>query len=452
MVTDTIVAQCTPSGSGAIALIRVSGPHALEVVHECAKLSSKKNLFEVATHTIHHGSMVNINSDIIDEVMFFVMHAPKTFTGEHVVEITTHNNTFIISSVIERLIECGARMAQQGEFSRQAVLNNKIDLLQAEAINDVIHANSELALKQSLEQLKGSFSQWITTIEKDTLKLRALCEATFEFLEEDIDFSDQIKESTSSLIAKIDVAKKTFDQQQRLREGVRIAIVGSVNAGKSSLFNQLLKKDRAIVTCIAGTTRDVIEGGLYKDGIYWTLIDTAGIRKTDDVIEKEGIERAYHETKNADVVLLVVDGSVSLSDEEKNTYHSILEQFKDKIIPVINKVDLNGMQFSEFESAHKISTKTGLGIDQLEESITKKVRELFAYNKSPFLLNTRHFNLLTAFERELFVVETMIKSKPEYELIAYHLKNALGVLSEMTGKTVDEKMLDTVFKDFCVGK
>lgn len=452
MITDTIIAQCTPSGSGAIALIRVSGPQVFAILKKCAKLSSHKTIDQVATHTIHHGWITDADKNHLDEVMFLVMHGPKTFTGNHVVEVTTHNNPFIIQNVIERIIACGARPAQNGEFTRQAVENGKLDLIKAEAINELIHANSQQLLKQSLEQLEGSFSQWIAKLEINLLKIIALCEASFEFIEDEIDFSDQMRESLNAIFADINTVKASFDQQQQLRQGIRIALIGSVNAGKSSLFNTLIGKQRAIVTEIAGTTRDVIEAGMYKDGVYWTLIDTAGLRKTKNVIEQQGIERSKQEAQTADIVLLIVDGSRTTTPEEELIYQELIELYSEKIVLVKNKSDQPQKSTSLFDNALTVSTITCNGIKELELVLQEKIQNKFNQNSCPFLLNKRHFTLLISFEQKLMIVKTMLEGFIEYELVAHHLKDSLETLTELTGKTISEKALDTVFKEFCVGK
>ncbi len=452
MITDTIVAHCTPSGPGAIALIRISGADALSITATCAKLSSKKQLDFVATHTIHHGWVTSKDGTHLDEVMFLVMHGPRTFTGQNVVEITTHNNPFIIESIIQRVIECGARPAQRGEFTRQAVESGKLDLVQAEAINELIHANSQQLLKQSLQQLEGSFSKWVLQLETALLKLIALCEASFEFIEEEIDFSDQMKQALNKVFADIAHIKKSFDQQQQLRQGIRIALVGSVNAGKSSLFNALIGKQRAIVTNIAGTTRDVIEAGLYKNGVYLTLIDTAGLRQTKNVIEREGIERSLKEAKTADIVLLVLDGGRSTTKQEAQAYRAILNDYEQKTICIQNKSDQAQEKNNIFKTAILTSTQTGQGIKELKALLEKRIQKRFTQNSSPFLLNKRHFTTLISFEQKLKTVKTMLEGQIEYELVAYHLKDALEVLTELTGKTVSEKAMDAVFKEFCVGK
>ena len=303
---QTIIAQCTPKGSGAIALIRISGKDALNIATKISKLANKKQTIStVPSHTIHYGQII-AETKSIDLVMFFVMHGPRTFTGEDVVEVTCHNNPFIIEEIIALAIKHGARIAENGEFAKRSFLNNKIDLMQAEAINDLIHSNNQQTLKKSLSQLEGSLSNWIDEIEKVLVKCLAFSEASFEFLdEEEIEFKDKILNDVLKLEKKIQTLKANFSQQQQIKEGLRIALIGSVNAGKSSLFNALLKKNRAIVTSQAGTTRDSIEAGIYTKNHYFTLVDTAGIRKTDNVIEEEGIKRSFEEAEKADILLLV---------------------------------------------------------------------------------------------------------------------------------------------------
>ncbi len=457
MNIDTIVAHCTPSGSGAIALLRISGSQAFSIVNSCAHLSSGKSLSSVETHTIHHGWVVDHNGTKLDEVLFLAMRGPRTFTGEDTIEITGHNNQFLIETLIARIIACGARPAQPGEFTRTAVENNKIDILQAEAINELIHANSQQGLKHALNQLEGSLSQQLALLEKKVLQIIGLCEASFEFLEEDVDFSEQMREQIQETLETIAHLKKNFDQQQLVRQGVRIALVGTVNAGKSSLFNTLIGKNRAIVTSIAGTTRDVIEAGSYQNGMYWTFVDTAGLRNTDDIIEKEGIERSYQEAQNADLVLLVNDASRLLTDAEKLVYETILSSYPKKTILVHNKIDVPSLQASlRSESAClatiPVSTKTLEGIETLHQTITKVVCEFVAKTDCPFLLNKRHMTLLTSFENKLLTVSDLLKGVIEYELVAYHLKDALSVLTELTGKSVSEKAMDMIFRDFCIGK
>jgi tRNA modification GTPase len=451
---QTIIAQCTPRGSGAIALIRISGPDAITITDKCSQLASGKKLIDLPSHTIHYGSIVDEQGTSLDKVMFLLMEAPRTFTGQTTVEITAHNNQFVVESIIEQAIKHGARLAQNGEFSKRAFLNNKIDLVQAEAINELIHASTQKALQQSLSQLDGSFSSWITLLEKELVKNLALSEASFEFLdEEDMGFSQQIKTSIAKLLLNIKDAKKAFNQQQQIREGIRIALIGSVNAGKSSLFNTLLNKHRAIVTDIAGTTRDSIEASLYKNGNYITLVDTAGLRQTEDIVEQQGIKRSLEEAEKADIILLVADQARTMTDHEYVIYQDLLITHSRKTVFVLNKNDLAPKITQRFEHTPTISLSSNKAesIAQLEKLIDGKITHLFAQIESPFLLNQRHFNAMLNIENKLESIISMLDN-PEYELISCHLKDALEQLTELTGKTISEQGMDAVFREFCVGK
>jgi tRNA modification GTPase len=452
---DAIIAQCTPQGSGAIALLRLSGDNAFQIADTISKLPNNKIISALPTHTIQYGWVVDKNNAHIDQVLFLLMRAPHTFTGDDTIEITCHNNPFIIQNIIQTTLAAGARLAQEGEFSRRAVNNNKIDIIQAEAINDLIHANTQLALKQSLSQLEGSFSHWITTIEKQLIKALALSDASFEFLdEENMEFNTQIKDIIDSVFTTITNLKNTFNQQQQIRNGIRIAIIGSVNAGKSSLFNALLNQERAIVTNIAGTTRDAIEAGLYKNNNYWTLIDTAGLRTTNDIVEQMGITRSHEEAHKADIILLVFDGSQQLNDAENTVYQNLLNTYADKIIMVINKADLP-QQPNSITSNHptySACTTNKESINAIESAIQNKISSLFASIGSPFLLNQRHYNNLLSLETKLMSTKSLLGEKTSYELVSYHLQDALTTLSELTGKTISEAGMDAVFREFCVGK
>lgn len=448
---ETIIAQCTPSGSGAIGLLRLSGDNALEIAD---KISSKK-ISTVPTHTIHYGSVIDPQHQEIDKVLFLVMHAPHTFTGQNTVEITCHNNPFIIQAIIQASISAGARLADNGEFTRRSLINEKIDLVQAEAINELIHANTQHTLKQSLKQLSGSFSHWIATIEKDLIKALALSEASFEFIdEEDLEFGNQIKNILYSIQETITQLKKTFNQQQQIRNGIRIALVGSVNAGKSSLFNTLLNAPRAIVTSMPGTTRDVIEAGLYKNGNYWTLIDTAGIRKTDNTIELEGIRRSLEEAHKADVILLIVDGSRQMDPQEELVYGDLFEQFNHKCLIIRSKQDLKQASISWLtHKDHLVCTQNNnTSINIIEQMIEEKIQLLFQAIESPFLVNKRQFNLMLKLEQKLTTIGELLDGQIAYELVSYHLNTALADLAELTGKTISEAGMDAVFREFCVGK
>ena len=450
--SDTIVALCTPSGPGALALIRISGPHARECVAQCAKFSSGKSASAVPSHTIHHG-FVTDESTVVDEVLFFIMDAPKTFTGEDTIEITCHNNQFIIDALIRRLISCGARLAHKGEFSRQAVLNNKMDIIKAEALNDLIHAQSQQALSLAMQQMHGSLSAELKKLEEQLLKSMALCEASFEFLDEDVDFSDQLREQITTSMQTIELLQKNNASNTIIRQGVRIALIGSVNAGKSSLFNCLIGKQRAIVTPIAGTTRDVIEAGLYYKGLYWTFADTAGLRTTDDVIEQEGIERSYREAATADIILIIIDGSRIPNAQEIVIYTDLLKTYGHKSINVLNKCDQRIDAPFPFIIDLAVSAHVNTGIVELQTTLENRVQNLLENTSSPYLLTHRQISLLHSVYSQIQTIQKMLIKKPiAYELVSYHLQEAIATNAELTGKSVSEKMMDTVFKEFCVGK
>lgn len=450
---QTIIAQCTPQGNGAIALIRLSGAQAIEIVSKFSALPGKQVLVDKPTHTVHYGHILDQDQELVDQVMFIIMHAPRTFTGEQVVEITCHNNPFIIEKIIGLGISHGARLAQKGEFAQRAFLNDKIDLMQAEAINSLIHAHTEQALKKSLAQLEGHLSHWTENIEKGLLKCIAWCEASFEFIDEEIDFAPQIKFELETILQTITQAQQSNNIQQQIKEGIRVAIIGSVNAGKSSLFNALLKKERAIVTPIAGTTRDVIEAGIYTSQHYMTLVDTAGLRKTQDQIENLGIERSLQQANLADIILLTFDSSREITPAELAVYSQIFEQFKAKIILVANKTDLpNLLKLPvEFQNIISVSSNSHLGLQDLENQIQIKINQILSQDTAPFLLNQRQFKVLTSVA---MMCQEVIKKLtcPEFELISLHLNETLQLLSNLSGKTVTENSFETIFREFCVGK
>jgi tRNA modification GTPase len=448
---QTIIAQCTPRGAGAIALLRLSGHDALTIAARMSKLYTG-TLDTVPSHTVHVGHVCNEQGQPIDQVMFLVMHAPKTFTGEHVVEITCHNNPFIIEAIIARAIAVGARMAREGEFCKRAVMHGKMDLVQAEAINELIHAHTLQALKKSLAQVEGSFSRYLHTIEQELIKATAFCQASFEFIEEEqLEFGPQIKEIIEQLLAQIAQLKVAFDQQQRIKEGYRIACIGSVNAGKSSLFNALLAKERAIVTPIAGTTRDVIEAGMYQQQEYWTLVDTAGLRQTDDVIEQAGIERSYKEAEQADVVLLIIDASRAMTGQEEVLYRELFARYQTKTILVYTKADLTE-RVTRISDGMTICTSDKTDVARVQQAIQEQITRMSATHDYPFVLNARQFNILLDVEHKLQTLLPMLQGRIAYELLYVHLQEVIEQLSQLTGKTVSELCMDRVFREFCVGK
>lgn len=457
---QTIVAQCTPQGPGAIALIRLSGVDAVFVAEKLARLPSRKKLSTQKSHTIHYGYVVDEQGCSIDQVLFLLMRAPHTFTGQDVVEITSHNNQFLVEAIIDRALQCGARLATNGEFTQRAVELGKMDLVQAEAMNDLIHAQTSESLKYSLSQLQGTFSSWIAVIEQAVIEMLAFCEGSFEFLDEEgIEFVDDIKIKIAAVVEKIEKLLSSYSKQQYIKEGVRIALVGSVNVGKSSLFNCLINKKRSIVTEIAGTTRDVIESGMYKNSGFLTFVDTAGIRQTDDRIEKEGIGRSLKEIVEADIVLLVIDGSQKLLAEQILEYKKLLIQYASKIVVVQNKIDLvaafNIVELLGLEGnvpLVQISAKNSLNIEKIHQALDQKMQELKGSGQVTCLLNQRQYTLLSVFLNQLKAIIPMLNGSVDYELVSYRLRESLQSLSEVSGRSVSEATLNQVFKSFCVGK
>ncbi len=452
---EPIIAHCTPIGSGAIALLRLEGIGSFDIAQKMAKLASSAKITELPSHTIHLGWILDAQGQRIDNVMFLLMRAPRTYTGQDVVEITCHNNLFIVEQIIDRAIACGARLAEGGEFTKRAVLNKKIDLVQAEAVNELIHAQTQMALKKSLAQLEGSLSGYMVELENELLKALALCQASFEFIDEEMEFGETIAQLVKKVLQTIAQLKTSFAKQDHIRQGIRVALLGSVNAGKSSLFNAVLDKSRAIVSPLAGTTRDSIEAGISKDGNYWTLVDTAGLRHTNDTIEQEGIKRSWQEAQKADIILLIIDASRTMTDNEEQIYKKLYADYERKTILVYNKTDVAISPYPlAILASQKIiaSCQANQGIIEIENAIKNKVEELFAAIESPYLLTKRQYNLLLSLEQKLAAIEKTLTETIHYELLSIHLSDAIESVAELTGKSVSEAGMDKVFQEFCVGK
>lgn len=450
---QTIVAQCTPQGLGAIAIIRLSGTDSFSVIDKMSKLPQKKVIQSLPTHTVHFGWVIDAKTEIIDHVLYFLMRAPHTFTSQDTIEISCHNNQLIIGKIIETAIKSGARLAENGEFSKRAVLNNKMDIIQAEAINELIASKTEQATKQSLAQLNGTLSQRVKQIEKRLIKAVTFAEASFEFIDEELELDVDIIAIVTGVQNDISAIKVMYNQQQQIREGVRIAIIGATNVGKSSLFNALIGKEQAIVTDIAGTTRDTIEAGLYHNGMHWTLIDTAGLRHATNIIEKKGIDRSFEQANKADIILLVYDGSRKFLDKEQDLYRTLEINYKNKIVVVYTKSDLLSEKTSStHKSALSVSSKTNQNIDKLHALLSQQINAVMRNTATPFLLNQRQYNLICSVNNKLTTIQQMLLGTLEYELISYHLHEAISCLTELSGKSISELAMDTLFREFCVGK
>lgn len=457
---STIIACCTPTGGtgGSLALLRLSGPDAFLIAGRCLRLSSGIAIVDVPSHTVHHGYVHDALGNRLDEVMAIVMQGPRTFTGEDTVEITCHQNQIIIQAISDACVSAGARPAQRGEFTQQAFLNKKLDLSQAEAIHELIHATTAQSVRASLAQLSGTLSHMMAQIEQRLLIATSWCEASFEFVDDVASFGTAVKDQITSIIETLASLQRIYSTQTHLREGLRIALVGSVNAGKSSLFNTLIGKERAIVTPIAGTTRDSIEATILRSTLFWTLIDTAGLRITDDAIEQEGIVRSRKEAAAADLVLLVVDATRAATTEEIVSYTTLRAAHGTSILVVYNKCDNENTSYPELPVLaglphSTVSAQTQRGIALLEKMINDRLAALVSDAAAPYIINQRHHETCTLLHEQLTAVLALCSdSEPPYELISVHLQQALETLGEVTGKTVSEAALDRIFREFCIGK
>lgn len=455
---DVIIAQATPRGNGAIALLRLSGKDVKKIISCFIRFPNQKTINDFSDKSIQFGHIIDKNNEIVDDVLFFIMDGPKTFTGENVIEITCHNNNIIIEKIIELACSNGARRAQPGEFSKRAVINKKIDVLQAEAIHDLINAQNEYALKSSLEQLHGSLSHSILFIDEQLCLLSAWIQASFEFLDEERDFTKDIVDLIDSIALYCQNLIDMYDKQKIIRDGFKISLLGSVNAGKSSLFNSLIEKNRAIVTPIEGTTRDVIEYTVYKNGINITFFDTAGIRETEDVIEQEGIKRSYESANQSDLILLVYDLSYNYSKEMIGWYDEIIKKYKNKLIFVNNKFDIKkNINVIKINSEEIKSFDVSVNNNEMIEVLKNELYSIIQYKinnaQASGLINLRHIDILSHIIKKLITIKSFFDhSNVYYEIVMIHINECLQLISDMTGKSCEEKSLDKVFKQFCVGK
>lgn len=449
---DVIIAQSTPVGVGALAIVRLSGNNVRDLIGKAVILKSKKKIEEVPTHTMHYGVMYDDNGMIIDQVIIAIMDSPRSFTGENTIEITCHCNQFIIKNIIERCLNLGARKAERGEFSERAVMNKKIDLFQAEAINELLHAQNEIITKKALSQLEGSLSHEIESLDTELTTVSAWCQASFEFLDEERDFRATIQHQIDLLINRIDKLLHVHQYSQILKQGIKIVIIGSVNVGKSSLLNALLGYKRAIVSDVAGTTRDTIEASITLENYNVTFIDTAGIRETNNQIEQEGIEKSYIEMNQSDVILLVYTEEIIQHDKIYTFYDNIIKKYNNKIIMIKNKIDEKNT-ISIFKGEILISTKNNIGISKINETIIKKIIDQYTTLTASFIINSRHAENLRDLLSEIHIIKDMLNNQnPFYEIILYHLRQAQKKISDLSGKSIEEKSLDKVFREFCVGK
>lgn len=456
MFDDTIAAISTPLGEGGLAVVRLSGPGALKVADACFTPLGKISRLPSAapTHTLHYGKIARRGA-VVDEVLLAVLRAPRTFTREDMVEISCHGGLLPAKLILDTVLENGARLAEPGEFTKRAFLNGRIDLTQAEAVADLIHSRTELALTAANEQLAGKLAQRINQLRDEMVKTLAHIEAHIDFPDEDIapDTKDQLLKRLELATAFMDQLLRTASEGQILRRGIRAAIVGRPNVGKSSLLNQLLGRDRAIVSPIAGTTRDTIEETTNIRGLPIVFIDTAGLRQSGDAIEQEGIRRSRETLAKAELILHVLDASEPWAAEDE-IY--LAEFASKKRILVRNKVDLTArlsLPAHLTDTVLDVCCLTGQGLESLKDAIKKIVwaGEIRA-EMLEVMINSRHQNALQrARESTLRTIEAL-RSDLTLELVAMDLRIATNAVGEIVGKTTTEDLLDSIFSQFCLGK
>jgi tRNA modification GTPase len=446
---DTIAAIATPSGVGAISVIRVSGDEAFDAVDSI--FQGKVKLAEADSHTIHYGKIVELDGGMIDDVLISVFRNPHSYTGEDSVEISTHGNPFIAKKILELLVQKDVRLAEAGEFTKRAFLNNKLDLAQAEAVADVISSRTEASLHGARNQLDGLLSQKVEELRSMLVNASSFVELELDFAEEDIEFigHDELLGRIDKITKEIQKLLETYSFGRVIRDGINVALVGSPNVGKSSLLNYILKEYRAIVSSIPGTTRDVIREDVSIDGILFRLYDTAGIRVSEDEIEKEGVLRSREVVKNSDVVLFINDVVQGVSKELKEKLLSLSE--KDKILTVLNKIDIAQNPVKEADIC--ISAKTGEGIETLFKELKETALGISSYSeKSAVVSNLRHYNCLKKANESLGNAKESVNNKLSGEFIAVDLRNAADNLGEIIGEVTSDDILNNIFTKFCIGK
>jgi tRNA modification GTPase len=457
---DTIVALATAQGVGAIGVIRLSGTNAINITN---KLFPSKDLAKQASHTLHVG-MLKDGDDVLDEVLISLFKNPKSYTGEDVVEISCHGSPFVQQQIINACVEKGAKIAKAGEFTQRAFLNGKLDLTQAEAVADVIAANSQKAIQIALHQLRGGFANQLQQLRDELINFAALIELELDFSEEDVEFVDRkkLQETIIKIQAEVSSLLQSFKLGNAIKNGIPVAIVGKPNSGKSTLLNILLNEDRAIVSDIAGTTRDTIEDTIQLEGVNFRFIDTAGLRQTTDIIEKVGVEKAKQKIAEAQIVLFVADIAEEVND--------IITQYKElalrndqQCLIVLNKLDAistcDGYDIEEAvatltkTNALAISAKNNLYIDKLIKQIIELSSIDKISNEGTIITNARHYNELQQTLQSLQDISNGLANNLSGDLMSVDIKKALSHIAALTGNVEhDRDILGTIFGKFCIGK
>ena len=445
---DTICALATGGGISAIALIRISGKETINIVN---KIFSK-DLSKKETHTVHFGNIID-KKNIIDEVIVTLFHKDQSFTGEETVEISCHGSKYIQKKILELLINNGVRMADPGEYSMRAFQNGKLDLSQAESIADLIEAESEAAHKTAIQHLRGGFSKKLKLLRQKLIDFASLIELELDFSEEDVEFADrnQLNNLLNELQKEISALINSFKIGNVIKNGIPVAILGAPNVGKSTLLNTLLNEDKAIVSDIAGTTRDSIEDEIIIKGYNFRFIDTAGIRKTNDKIENLGIDRTISHAKKSSIIIYLLDASENI-ENQINNINKLDKEDQDKVIRVINKIDLNNNLKSKIDDCIFISAKENIGIEELKNKIFDYTNINALDNNNTIVTNQRHYEQLKNTLNELEIVIEGLSNGLSSDLLAINIKQSLFHLGLITGEVSTDDLLSNIFGKFCIGK
>lgn len=450
MKEDTIIALATPPGVGAISVIRISGPESFIQTDKLFK--GKTKISNSDSHRIHYGNIVDSTGNHIDDVLVSVFRAPNSYTGEDSVEISTHGNPLIAQKIIGEFLKLGKiRLAEPGEFTKRAFLNNKLDLSQAEAVADIIHARSEASLLGARNQLDGLLSKKVGKLRESLINATSFIELELDFAEEDIEFvnAEELLKRVDEIIIEIDSLLETYNIGRVIRDGVNVALVGKPNVGKSSILNYLLKESRSIVSDIPGTTRDIIREEISIDGILFRLFDTAGLRESSNPVEEEGIKRSREALRNADIVLFIEDTQQGIARDLLEEVLNISSG--DKIVRVLNKIDLGDKD--KYDVDIKVSAKTGAGMNNLLKSLVQKAIGTDYYTeKTAVVTNLRHYTCLKKARESLLNARDSVINKVSGEFISVDLRNASLNLGEIIGEVTTDDILNNIFMKFCIGK
>lgn len=453
-MNDTIATISTALGVGAISIIRVSGPESIEIVNKIFT----KDLLNIESHTINYG-YIKDDENIIDEVLVSLMKAPKTYTREDLIEINCHGGIATTNKILELLIKNGCRLAEPGEFTKRAFLNGRIDLVQAEAVNSLLNATTDISRKQAINELQGNNSNLIKELREKLIQMISNIEVNIDYPEyEDIEelTNSKILPKLKDYVSNLETIIFKSKEGRIIKEGINVALIGKPNVGKSSLLNTLLEEEKAIVTNIAGTTRDIVEGQINISGVVFNLIDTAGIRNTDNVIEQIGVEKSKKVIKDCNLILLIFNNNDILTDEDKEIFNYVKETNK-PIIIIINKVDLetrlNKGYLSKDYKIVEISTKTKAGINDLKETIKETFNlEKIITDDINYSFNSRSIGLLEKSKDKIVAAINAINDNYPVDIVELEIKSAWEILGEIIGETYTEELLDNLFSRFCLGK